>query len=169
MKGVTFLLFLVSSILSANEHRLLISGFTKHEESHRANGDRYNEFNYGAGYEFTTFKDYNALYLGTNVTALKDSFDEWQYTLSISPNIRYKLAKDLAVSVGIASFLMLKKDNFKVGVTNDEAEYDLLVGAAPLSSLYYKDLSVNLAYVPPVSFGDLDIVGFVIMYFGWKF
>jgi len=169
MKYVVPILFLLSCALSANEHRLLISGFTKHEDSHRDNGDRYNEFNYGAGYEFTTFEDYKEFYLGSNVTVLKDSFDEWQYTLSISPNIRYKLAKDLAISIGIASFVMLKKDNFKKGVTKEEAEYDWLVGAAPLSSLYYKDFSMNFAYVPSVSFGDLDTVGFVIVYFGWKF
>lgn len=163
------LLIFLTSIVSANENRLLISGFTKHEQSTRPDGYSYNEFNYGLGYEFTTFKEYDELYLGTNITALKDSFDEWQYTLSVSPNIRYKLSKDLAISIGVASFVMLKKDNYKKGVSPEEAQYDFLVGAAPLSSLYYKDFSANFAYVPSVSFGDLNAVGFLIVYFGWTF
>lgn len=169
MKNILILLFLLSSLVFANEHRLLISGFTKHEHSNRSNGKKYNEFNLGAGYEFTTFKNYNEFYFGTNVTVLNDSYSNIQYTVSASSNIRFKLSRHTAISIGVASFAMWKKDTFKAGVSEDEAKYDLVIGAAPLGSFYYKDLSVNFAYVPSVSYENVQTVGFAIVYFGWTF
>ena len=162
-----FLIFTIS--LLASEHRLLITGFTKHERSHTTSGYEYNEFNYGAGYEYTSFDDYNELYWGTNVTVLKDSFEEWQYTLSISPNIRFKLSKHTSISVGAGMFIMYKKDNYKTGVPPKTAHYDFIGGLAPMASLYYKDVSVSTAYVPSFSYKDIDTTGFLIVYFGWKF
>jgi hypothetical protein len=161
-------LFLFLSSLYANEHRILISGFTKHEQSHRSNGERFNEVNLGGGYEFTTFKDYNEFYFATNLTVLDDSYDNLQYTVSASSNIRFKVNKNTALSIGIASFAMWKKDNFKVGVSEENAEYDLVIGAAPLASAYYKDFSVNFAYVPSVSYEQIESVGFLVVYFGWR-
>ena len=152
----------------ADENRILITGFTKHELSTKDNGERYNDFNYGAGYEYTTFNTYDEFYLATNFTILKDSFDEAQYTISVSPNIRFNLAKDFDLSFGAAAFVMWKKDTFKKGVSVQKAKYDLLLGVAPLSSLYYKDLSVNFAYVPTLSYKRVDTIGFAIVYFGWK-
>lgn len=168
MKYIACLLFFISTLF-ANEHRLLISGFTKHEKSHRINGEHYNERNYGAGYEFTSFENYDELYFGSNFTALKDSFNEWQYTVSASPNIRFKLSENSAISVGLAAFVMYKKDNYKDGVTKENAEYDFMAGMAPLSSFYYKDFSVNAAYVPTFDYKDIHNVGFLIVYFGWRF
>lgn len=168
MKSLIILFLFLSSYLYANEHRILISGFTKHEKSYRSNGERFNEVNPGGGYEFTTFKEYNEFYFGTNLTVLDDSYDNLQYTISASSNIRFKLSKHTDVSIGIASFAMWKKDNFKVGVSEDNAEYDIVIGAAPLASVYYKDLSVNFAYVPSVSYEQIDSVGFLVVYFGWR-
>jgi hypothetical protein len=168
MKIFIILFFFLSSCLYANEHRILISGFTKHEESHRSNGERFNEVNLGGGYEFTTFKDYNEFYFGTNLTVIDDSFDNLQYTVSASSNIRFSLGRNTALSIGVASFAMWKKDNFKTGVSEDDAQYDLVIGAAPLTSVYYKDLSVNFAYVPSISYKQIDSVGFIILYFGWR-
>lgn len=163
------IMFLLSPFLFADEHRLLITGFSKHEKSHDNDGDKFNEFNYGLGYEYNNFKDYNEAYFAGNFSVLKDSYDEWQYTLSASPNIRFELNQDFSFSIGLAGFVMYKKDNFKKNVSKEDAKYDLLVGAAPLSSLYYKDFSVNIAYVPSVSFMDFDTVGFVLVYFGYTF
>jgi len=163
------LLLLLSSFTFASEHRLLITGFTKHESSHSTSGYAFNEFNYGAGYEYTSYEDFNTLYWGTNVTVLKDSFDEWQYTLSFSPNIRFQLAKHTSISVGAALFVMYKKDNFKKDVPPRTSKYDFIVGAAPVASLYYKDVSISAAYVPSFSHEDIETTGFLIVYFGWKF
>lgn len=168
MKSLIILFLFLSSCLYANEHRILISGFTKHEHSHRSNGEAFNEVNLGGGYEFTTFKDYNEFYFGTNLTVLDDSYDNLQYTVSASSNIRFKLSKNTDFSVGIASFAMWKKDNYKVGVSEDNAEYDLVIGAAPLASVYYKDFSMNFAYVPSISYEQIESVGFLVVYFGWK-
>ncbi|PHR55490.1 MAG: hypothetical protein COA44_10575 [Arcobacter sp.] len=163
------LLFFFSSFVLASEHRLLLTGFTKHEISHSSSGYEYNEFNYGAGYEYTSFEDYKELYWGTNLTILRDSYDEWQYTLSLSPNIRFSLGKDTSVSIGAAIFLMYKKDNYKNDVPPKTTEYDFIGGLAPVASLYYKDVSVSAAYVPSFSDDDIETTGFLIVYFGWKF
>jgi len=163
------ILFLLSSFLLADEHRLLVSGFSKHEKSHDNNGKEFNEFNYGLGYEYNNFKDYNEAYFGGNFSVIKDSYDEWQYTLSASSNMRFKLNQNFSLSFGVAAFLMYKKDNYKNNVYKEDADYDLFVGAAPSSSLYYKDFSVSIAYVPSASFMNIDTVGFAIVYFGYTF
>lgn len=168
MKTVWLLLCLMSVNLLGDEHRFLISGFTKHEQSHNRDGYEFNEVNLGAGYEYTTFEDYNRFYFGTNFTVLKDSFRNLQYTLSASSNIRFELSQNSAISIGVAAFAMYKKDAYKIGMTQDNAEYDFLYGAAPLASLYYDRLTVNFAYVPSVSYEQIDTVGFLIVYFGWK-
>jgi len=169
MMKLIITILLLSSFISANEHRLLVSGFSKHEKSHDDNGKKFNEFNYGLGYEYNNFKDYNKAYFAANLSVIKDSYDEWQYTLSASPNIRFELNQNFSLSLGVAAFLMYKKDNYKNNVYNDNAEYDLILGAAPLSSLYYKDFSVNMAYVPSASFMGIDTIGFVVVYFGYTF
>ncbi len=63
---------------------------------------------------------------------------------------------------------MWKKDNFKIGVSEDEATYDLVIGALPLASVYYKDFSVNFAYVPSVSYEQIESVDFFVVYFRLK-
>lgn len=164
-----YLCIFFASALFSEEHRLLITGFSKHETSHSASGYEYNEFNYGAGYEYTSFEDYKELYWGANASVLKDSYDEWQYTLSISPNVRFQLSKYTSVSIGAALFLMYKKDYYKKDVPPNKAKYDFIGGAAPMASLYYKDVSVSTAYVPSFSHNNIETDGFLIVYFGWKF
>ena len=167
MKNI-IIFILISIPLFCDESRILITGFTQHELSTKDNGERYNDFNYGAGYEFTSFKRHDELYFATNFTLLKDSFDNVQYTISASPNIRFNLARDIDISFGVASFVMWKKDTFKRDVSEEDAKYDFLLGLAPLSSLYYRDFSVNFAYVPTLSHNSIDTIGFAIVYFGWK-
>ena len=166
---ILFLFFILSMLSFATEHRLIVSGFTKHEHSQGSDGEKFNEENWGAGYEFTDFKEYGELYFAGNFTVLKDSYSDAQFTLSASPNWRYKIYGDLDASVGIAAFLMWRKDTYKEGVSSDEAEYGLFPGLAPLASIYYQRFSVNLAYVPTVKIGSIDVTGFGIIYFGWKF
>jgi len=166
---IVLLLFMIINFSFATEHRVIVSGFTKHEHSHSSDGEEFNEENWGAGYEFTDFKEYGKLYFAGNFTVLKDSYSDAQFTLSASPNLRYKIYGDFDASFGIAAFLMWKKDTYKSGVSSDEAEYGLVPGLAPLASLYYQRFSVNLAYVPTIKMGSIDVVGFGIVYFGWKF
>jgi Antimicrobial peptide resistance and lipid A acylation protein PagP len=167
MKVVLLFLCLVTTIL-ATEHRILITGFTKHEKSYSSDSEKFNEENYGAGYEFTNFKKYGKVYFAGNFTVLRDSYKDAQYTLSVSPNLRFKIVKDLDWSFGLALFTMWKKDTYKKGVSSDEARYALSPGMAAMTSIYYKKFSVNFAYVPSVETGNIDVVGFVIVYFGWK-
>ena len=74
------LLLVLLSMCFADEHRLLVTGFTKHETSSRPDGEKFNEFNYGGGYEYTSFEDYDKFYFASNITVIRDSFDKPQYT-----------------------------------------------------------------------------------------
>jgi len=168
MKHLVLSVLLLFS-LNANEHRLLITGFTIHEQSVGDNGVEFNAINYGLGYEFTTFNEYNSLYFGTNFTLMQDSYFNPQYTLSISPNVRFKMSENSAISFGLAAFGMYKKETYLVGIDPDEAGYGFIFGAAPLSAIYYKDVNINFAYVPSFSYKDINVIGFVITYFGWTF
>jgi len=167
MKALLLFLFLIS-LLVANEHRLLLTGFTLHENDYSDSGEKFNEFNYGAGYEYTTFKNYDELYFATNITILKDSFSATQYTLSGSQNIRYELIYGVDISIGLALFIMYKEENYRLQPEGGEVGYGFIPGAAPLASIYYKDFDVNVAYVPSFKYEEIATTGFMIVYFGWK-
>ena len=162
-------LLVLLSMCFADEHRLLVTGFTKHEASSKPDGEGFNEVNYGGGYEYTRFEDYDKCYFASNITVLRDSFDKPQYTVSASTNIRYKLSENTAVSLGVAAFAMYKDEIFRKNISDEQSAYILVFGAAPLASLYYKSLSVNFAYIPTVAYKDFNPSGFGIVYFGWMF
>jgi hypothetical protein len=166
---IAILLFLLTSLLFSDEHRLLLTGFAFHEKEHDDNGNKLNGENYGVGYEYTTFEDYGEMYFSGSASVLRDSYKNPEYTLTFSPNWRYKISQDFDWSIGVAAFVTWKKDayNFRPNSPND-GDYELLPGAAPLASLYYKDVSINLTYIPSIEYGNLNIVGFAFVYFSWK-
>ncbi len=151
------------------EHRLLLSGFTRHETRYNTYGEKFNEENWGLGYEYSTFELFEELYYSTNVTILKDSFNAEQYTLSSAPSIRYQMAKHHAYSFGLAFFLMWKEENYIRQTPGSDIDYGFIPGMAPIVSYYYKDLTFNIAYVPTVHIGNIENTGFAILYFGWTF
>ncbi len=168
MKILITILFSMS-ILCANEHRLLISGFSIHDKPTTSSGVAFNSLNYGLGYEYTDFSHYDRFYLASNFTVLEDSFYYTQYTLSASKNIRFKINEDISVSLGLAMFAMIKKDTISPTTLGSDPQYILIPGAAPLSSIYYKDLTLNFAYVPTIKDPQINITGFLIVYFGWEY
>jgi len=159
--------FLILELVSSNEHRLLLTGFTKHETPKRPNGQTWNEFNYGGGYEYSTFKEYGKLYYSSNVTILEDSFNYKQYTLSSAPSVRYKLSENFTGSIGLAFFVMRKKETYLKHTVGDPIDYGIIPGAAPIAILSYKKFTMNLAYVPSISAGNIHSIGFAILFFGW--
>lgn len=64
---------------------------------------------------------------------------------------------------------MYEKDNYKNDVPPKTADYDFLVGAAPMGSLYYKDGSLSAAYVPSFSHDDIETTGFFNCVFKFLF
>jgi len=167
MKLIVVLCVLIT-FLWAEEHRVLVSGFSKHEKSQDGDGEKFNEENWGVGYEYTNFKKYGEMYFAGNISVIKDSYSDAQYTITASPNWRYKMGGDFDFSFGAAAFLMWKKDTYKDNITSDEAEYGLVPGIAPQAAFYYKNFSVNFAYIPTIKMGSIDMIGFGIVYFGWK-
>ena len=162
-----FIFLMLLLISHANEHRLLLTGFTKHETTNQPNGKAWNEENYGGGYEYTTFTDYNKLYYSSNVTILEDSFNYKQYTLSSAPTIRYKLSENTSASIGLAFFLMAKRETYLKNYSSNKPDYGIIPGAAPVAIFTYKKMTINFAYVPTVSIGKIESIGFGIVYFGW--
>ncbi len=169
MKIFVLLFFLLISVY-ADEHRLVATGFSLHEKEYDDNGNKLHGENYGGGYEYTTFEDYGEMYFATNFSVLSDSYQNAEYTVSFSPNWRYKISKNFDWSLGIAAFVTYKKDAYnKRPFQPDDGDYIFIPGAAPLAGLYYKDFSVNLTYIPTISSGDVQTVGFAFVYFTWKF
>lgn len=52
-------LLILSTNVFANEHRAVISGFTKHFSKKDRAGYKYNEDNWGIGYEYNTYSKDN--------------------------------------------------------------------------------------------------------------
>ena len=50
----------------AKEERIIISGFSLHEKTQDRFDEKYNAYNYGIGYEYNFFEEYNKLYFGMN-------------------------------------------------------------------------------------------------------
>lgn len=167
MRSVLSIFIMLHIMIYAGEHRLLLTGFTKHETSNQPNGQSWNEENYGAGYEYTSFTKYDQLYYSSNITILEDSFNFKQYTLSTAPTIRYKLSQNRSFSIGLAFFLMAKRETYLKNYSSIKPDYGIIPGAAPLAIFTYKKMTLNFAYVPTVSVGNIESIGFGIVYFGW--
>lgn len=162
------ILFLLPLLIFANEQRVLLSGFTIHEHTYDRFGDEYNAFNYGAGYEYSFFDDYNELYFTTNIMAIYDSFENPQLAIGFGHSYRFDTGA-IDTSVGISGFVGIKKIYNDEDLNRDDGEYGFTGGFGPTLNFYYEDFSVNFVYVPGIKFKDLDTTAFLFTYFGYKF
>lgn len=162
------ILLLLPLLVFADEERILISGFTKHEHDHDRFNERYNEVNYGIGYEYSFFNDYNEIYFVTNALLLKDSFENPQFALGMGHAYRFDTGA-IDTAIGLSGFIGVKKTYSDSDKNRDGGEYNFVGGAGPSATFYYDDLSVNFVYVPGIEYKDLDTTGFLYTYFGYKF
>lgn len=162
------ILFVLSSFIFANEQRLLLSGFTIHEHTYDRFGEEYNAFNYGAGYEYSFFNEYNEIYFATNVLLFNDSFENPQLVVGMGHAYRFDTGV-IDTAIGVSGFFGVKKIYTDDDLNRDDGEYGFTGGVGPTVTLYYEDFSMNFVYVPGFSFKDLDTTGFLYTYFGYKF
>lgn len=146
-----------------------MSGFTIHEHSSDLFGEEYNAFNYGAGYEYNFFNDYNDIYFSGNILAINDSFANNQLITGFGHYYRFDTGV-IDTALGLSGFVGWKKI-YTEGEDLDRngGEYDIMGGAGPVVVLYYKKLSVNFIYVPGIAYKELETTGFLYTYFGFKF
>ncbi len=162
------ILILFPFVMFANEQRVLLSGFTIHEHTYDLFGEEYNAFNYGAGYEYNFFNDYNELYFATNVLVINDSFENPQLAVGFGHSYRFETGA-IDTSIGISGFVGIKKIYDDKDLNRDDGEYGVTGGVGPTLNFYYEDLSVHFVYVPGFKYKDLDTTGFLFTYFGYKF
>lgn len=162
------LLFLLPFAIFANEQRVLLTGFTIHEHDTDRFGEKYNAFNYGAGYEYTFFEEYNALYFATNALVFNDSFKNPQLAVGFGHAYRFH-TELIDTSIGISGFVGIKKIYTDEDSDRNGGDYGFTGGVGPTLNFYYKDFSVNFVYVPGFKYKDLDTTGFLFTYFGYKF
>lgn len=154
--------------LCAEEQRLLLTGFTIHEHDNDRFGEKYNSFNYGAGYEYNFFTEYNKFYFSTNALVFNDSFKNPQLAVGFGHAYRFH-TEFVDISAGVSGFVGVKKIYDDEDLTRDDGEYGFTGGVGPTLNLYYEDFSVNFVYVPGIKYKDLDTTGFLFTYFGYKF
>ena len=170
MHTIKYLIFfLFSSLIFANEQRILLSGVTIHEHSHDQFNEAYNSFNYGAGYEYNFFNDYEEVYFSGNILAINDSFANNQLIVGFGHYYRFDTGL-IDTALGLSGFVGWKKI-YKDGIDldRDGGEYGIMGGAGPVAVLYYEKFSVNFIYVPGIAYKDLDTTGFLYTYFSYKF
>lgn len=166
MKYIILLLFPL--FVFANEQRILLAGFTIHEHTYDRFGEEYNDFNYGAGYEYSFFNDYKELYFATNALAFNDSFENPQFVIGMGHAYRFDTwAIDTAI--GLSGFFGIKKIYTDDDISRDDGDYGFTGGLGPTVTFYYEDFSLNFVYVPGFSYKDIDTTGFLFAYFGYKF
>jgi len=163
-----YLFLLLPLLLTADEHRLLLSGFSIHEKKNDRFGETYNAFNYGLGYEYNTFREDGKFYFGLNALLLDDSYHNPQFTLGAGHYIRFDLDV-IECAVGLSGFVGYKKIYGDEDLDRNGGSYGLMGGIAPALNLYYKNAAVNLMYVPSFHYRDADITGFLFTYFSWRF
>ena len=166
MKYLIFLLFPL--LLFANEQRILLTGFTIHEHQYDRFGEEYNAFNYGGGYEYNFFDDYNELYFASNILVLNDSFKNPQLSIGLGHYYRFDLGK-IDTAVGLSGFVGWKKIYTDEDLDRDGGHYGITGGLGLATTLYYKRFGVNFVYVPGVAFKDFDTTGFLFTYFSFSF
>ena len=166
MRKLLFLL--LPFLLFANEHRLLISGFTIHEKPNNRFDEPYNAFNYGLGYEYNFYKEPKEIYFGINTLILNDSYYNPQFSIGAGHYMRFDMGV-LQSAVGLSGFIGWKRKYDDSDLDRDGGEYGLTGGIAPALNFYYKNASVNFMYVPSFHYKDTDITGFLYTYFSWKF
>jgi len=163
-----FYLLLLPFILFAEEQRVLLTGFTIHEHTYDRFGEKYNAFNYGAGYEYNFFKDYNKFYFSTNALVFNDSFKNPQLAVGFGHAYRFDTGF-IDTSVGVSGFLGAKKIYDDEDLNREDGEYGFTGGVGATLNFYYEDFSVSCVYVPGFKYKDLDTTGFLFTYFGYKF
>ncbi len=163
------IIILFPLLLFSNEQRILVSGFTIHEHNHDLFDEKYNAFNYGAGYEYNFFNDYDDIYFSGNILAISDSFANPQLIVGFGHYYRFDLGV-IDTALGISGFAGLKKI-YEEGEDLDRngGHYGIMGGAGPVAVFYYKKFSVNFIYVPGIAYKELETTGFLYTYFGFKF
>lgn len=167
MKYFILALF-VPLFLFSNEQRILLTGFTIHEHDNDRFGEKYNAFNYGAGYEYTFFENYNEFYFASNVLVFNDSFQNPQLAIGFGHSYRFH-TDYIDTSVGISGFVGIKKIYNDEDFNRADGNYGFTGGIGPTVNVYYKNFSINFVYVPGFKYKDLDTTGFLFTYFGYKF
>ena len=163
-----YLLFLLPLFIFANEQRILLTGFTIHEHENDRFGEKYNAVNYGAGYEYNFFTEYNSFYFSSNALIFNDSFENPQLAIGFGHAYRFDMGV-VDLSLGLSGFIGAKKIYDDNDLNRDGGAYGLSGGVGPTLNLYYKDFSINCVYVPGIKYKDLDTTGFLFTYFGYKF
>ena len=167
LKYLTILLFPL--LLFSNEQRILLSGFTIHEHSRDLFDEKYNALNYGVGYEYNFFNDYNDIYFSGNILAFSDSFANPQLIAGFGHYYRFDL-EIIDMALGLSGFVGWKKIYEEgVALNRDGGGYGIMGGAGPVAVFYYKKFSVNFIYVPGITYKELETTGFLYTYFGFKF
>ena len=152
----------------ATEERIIISGFSLHEKSKDRFETKYNAYNYGIGYEYNFFEEYNKLYFGMNALLLKDSFANPQMSIGFGHNYRFH-TEMIDTSIGLSGFVAIKKIYTSEDVDREGGAYKFTGGVGP-SLIFYKDnFSINFMYIPSVKYKEFDITGFLFTYFSYKF
>jgi hypothetical protein len=154
--------------ICAEEQRVLLTGFTIHEHDTGRFGEKYNSFNYGAGYEYTFFENYNEFYFTSNALIFNDSFENPQFAVGFGHSYRFDTGV-IDIAIGLSGFLGVKKIYDDEDISRDDGEYGLTGGVGPTLNFYYDDFTVNFVYVPGIKYKDLDTTGFLFTYFGYKF
>ncbi|MCF6245392.1 MAG: hypothetical protein L3J43_10185 [Sulfurovum sp.] len=162
------MVLLVPFMLCAVEERVLVSGFTIHEHTYDRFSKKYNAFNYGAGYEYDFFEEYNELYFASNVLLFNDSFENPQLAIGMGHYYRFDTGV-FDTAVGLTGFFGIKKIYTDDDTSRAEGKYGFTGGFGPAVNFYYDDYSVNFVYVPGFKYKELDTTGFLYMYFGYKF
>ena len=161
MRGI-FISFLLLSSVYAGEHTVLASLFSKHIENKDMHGDEFNEENYGLGYQYSTFKGSDEVYMTLTTMVLKDSYKNNMYTATAGlnkPILEFnKLRLSLGAEVGVA---------YKAIKSSNKKEVDLLAASGvtlkkkvnyaysvipilliPKITVSYAQFSVNVLYIP---------------------
>jgi len=169
VKKMKYLILLLLPILVfSNEHRVLLSGFTIHEHSNDRFNEKYNALNYGLGYEYNFFQEYNKLYFGGNILVLNDSFENPQYTIGFGHYYRFDTGM-IDTAIGLSGFIGYKKIYTDDDLGREDGKYKFTGGVGPSVHLYKNNFSINFMYIPSIKYKDFDLTGFLYTYFSYKF
>ena len=159
--AITFLL-----AFSETKHDLLISGFSKHL-SKSPIGVSFNEKNYGVGYRYSVESKKYRTYV--SVMVLNDSYSHIMSIgalgaqLFLYKNDKFNVA--LGVEGGFACRKLLYISTTNNVVSSYEFDYVFVPVLAPILSAQYKQVGININYVPEINLSYLHVNEVIYVYF----
>ena len=149
--------------LGLQADRIVVPLVSKHNSSTDYDGTKFNEFNYGIGYEKTLYDGDNVGIRG-NIMALNDSYKNPMYSATVG--LDYIATDWLRVGMDFG-FASKEIPYYMDGVPNFRREV-LPILFIPTVTLKHNRWSISATHIPTITIFNRNIIGVTLLMIGFE-